>query len=267
MYSGRILRLENALRRVLELGQLQLHYQRTLSLQDKVRIIGVEILLLWNSEFGAISPAEFIPVTENSGQIIQIGEWVLRTPVAQLKTWLDQGMQPFVMAVNISAMQFCQTDLPDLVLQILEEAQLPTLYLELELTESVVMGNPLATIDIMANFHARGIPLAIDDFGRCYSSLSYLKLFKIHKLKIDWSFVCHLAENSEDQVIVSAVIDLSDNIGFQTIAEVVETAEQLAYLQSKDCNEIQGYYFSKPLPAEQFEVFVLNQSKPCSANE
>jgi diguanylate cyclase (GGDEF)-like protein/PAS domain S-box-containing protein len=267
LHSARILQLENALRRALELGQLQLHYQPQLSLQDEGRIIGVEALLRWNSDFGAISPAEFIPIAENSGQIIQIGEWVLRTAVAQLKTWLDQGMKPFVMAVNISSMQFCQANLPDLVLQILEEAQLPTRYLELELTESVAMRNPLAAIDIMANFHARGIRLAIDDFGTGYSSLSYLKLFKIHKLKIDQSFVRHLAENSEDQAIVSAVINLSHNLGFQTIAEGVETAEQLAYLQSQDCDEIQGYYFSRPLPAEQFEAFVLNQSKPCSANE
>jgi diguanylate cyclase (GGDEF)-like protein len=258
VHSARILQLENALRRALELGQLQLHYQPQLSLQDEGRITGAEALLSWNSEFGAISPAEFIPIAENSGQIIQIGEWVLRTAVAQLKTWLDQGMQPFVMAVNISAMQFRQANLPDLVLQILEEAQLPTQYLELELTESVAMGNPLAAIDIMADFHARGIRLAIDDFGTGYSSLSYLKLFKIHKLKIDRSFICHLAENSEDQAIFSAVIDLSHNLGFQTIAEGVETAEQLAYLQSQDCDEIQGYYFSKPLPAEQFEAFVLN---------
>lgn len=266
-HSARILQLENALRRALELGQLQLYYQPQLSLQDEGRIIGVEALLRWNSDFGLISPAEFIPIAENSGQIIQIGEWVLRTAVAQLKTWLDQGMQPFVMAVNISAMQFRQADLPDLVLHILEEAQLPTQYLELELTESVAMGNPLAAIDIMANFHARGIRLAIDDFGTGYSSLSYLKSFKIHKLKIDQSFVRHLVENTEDQAIVNAVIDLSHNLGFITIAEGVETAAQLAYLQAQDCDQIQGYYFSKPLPAEQFEAFVRNQSKPCSANE
>jgi diguanylate cyclase (GGDEF)-like protein/PAS domain S-box-containing protein len=212
VHSARILQLENALRRALELGQLQLHYQPQLSLQDEGRIIGVEALLRWNSEFGAISPAEFIPIAENSGQIIEIGEWVLRTAVAQLKTWLDQGMQPFVMAVNISALQFRQANLPDLVLQILEEAQLPTQYLELELTESVAMGNPLAAIEIMANFHARGIRLAIDDFGTGYSSLSYLKSFKIHKLKIDQSFVRYLAENLEDQAIVNAVIDLSHNL-------------------------------------------------------
>jgi|GEM_PF-3187655 len=267
LHSARILQLENALRRALELGQFQLHYQPQLSLQDKGRIIGVEALLRWNSEFGAISPAEFIPIAENSGQIIEIGEWVLRTAVAQLKTWLDQGVQPFVMAVNISALQFRQANLPDVVLQILEESRLPTQYLELELTESVAMGNPLAAIEIMANFHARGIRLAIDDFGTGYSSLSYLKSFKIHKLKIDQSFVRYLAENSEDQAIVNAVIDLSHHLGFITIAEGVETAAQLAYLQAHDCDQIQGYYFSKPLTAEQFEAFVLNQSKPCSANE
>jgi diguanylate cyclase (GGDEF)-like protein len=260
-HAARTLQLENALRRAIELGQLQLHYQPQLSLQDG-RIIGAEALLRWYSDFGMISPAEFIPIAENSGQIIEIGEWVLRTAIAQLKTWLDQGVPPFVMAVNISAGQFRQANLPDLVIQLLEEAGLPTQYLELELTESVAMDNPLAAIAIMNNFHAHGIRLAIDDFGTGYSSLSYLKSFKIHKIKIDRSFVEHLTETTEDQAIINAVIDLSRNLGFQTIAEGVETVEQLAYLQNQGCNEIQGYYFSKPLPAEQFAAFVNNSLIP-----
>jgi EAL domain-containing protein (putative c-di-GMP-specific phosphodiesterase class I) len=231
-----------------------------LSLQDG-RIVGAEALLRWHSEFGPISPVEFIPIAENSGQIIQIGEWVLRTAITQLKTWLDQGVTPFVMAVNISAVQFRLANLPDLVSDILEQVQLPAQYLELELTESVAMNNPQAAIEVMNNFHARGIRLAIDDFGTGYSSLSYLKSFKIHKLKIDRSFVSNLHETPEDQAIINAVIDLSRNLGFQTIAEGVETIEQLDYLRKQGCNEIQGYYFSKPLPAEQFLAFVRKNHK------
>jgi EAL domain-containing protein (putative c-di-GMP-specific phosphodiesterase class I) len=165
-------------------------------------------------------------------------------------------MSPMVMAVNISAAQFRQTNLPDLVLQMLEEANLPSQYLELELTESVAMSNPAAAIAIMNNFHERGIRLAIDDFGTGHSSLSYLKCFKIHKIKIDQSFVRNLAETPEDQAIINAVIDLSHNLGFQIIAEGVETSWQLEYLRKQDCDEVQGYFFSKPLPAEQFVAFV-----------
>jgi diguanylate cyclase (GGDEF)-like protein/PAS domain S-box-containing protein len=261
VHSARILQLENALRQAIELGQLQLHYQPQLSLQDG-SVIGAEALLRWYPDFGMVSPAEFIPIAENSGQIIQIGEWVLRTAISQLKCWLDQGVPPFVMAVNISAAQFRQVNLPDLVIHLLEEAQLPTQYLELELTESVAMKNPAAAIAIMNNFHARGICLAIDDFGTGYSSLSYLKSFKIHKLKIDQSFVRNLTETPADQAIVSAVIDLSRNLGFKTIAEGVETIEQLTYLQNKGCDQIQGYYFSKPLPAEQFLAFIQEMPDP-----
>jgi diguanylate cyclase (GGDEF)-like protein/PAS domain S-box-containing protein len=255
VHATRNLQLETALRRAIELGQLQLHYQPQLSLQDG-HIIGAEALLRWYSDFGLISPAEFIPIAENSGQIIEIGEWVLRTAILQLKTWLDSGMSPIVMAVNISAAQFRQTNLPDLVLQMLEEANLPSQYLELELTESVAMSNPAAAIAIMNNFHERGIRLAIDDFGTGHSSLSYLKCFKIHKIKIDQSFVRNLAETPEDQAIINAVIDLSHNLGFQIIAEGVETSWQLEYLRKQDCDEVQGYFFSKPLPAEQFVAFV-----------
>ena len=258
--SSRVLQLENALRRAIERDQLQLVYQPQLSLQDG-SIIGVEALLRWHSEFGLISPTEFIPIAESTGQIIQIGEWVLRTAVAQLKIWQEQGIKPFVMAVNISAVQFRQANLPDVVSQILREAQLPSQYLELELTESVAMDNPLTAITIMHNFHAHGIRLAIDDFGTGYSSLSYLKSFRVHKLKIDQSFIRNLDEHLEDQAIISAVINLSHSLGFQIIAEGVETQEQLSYLHAQQCDEIQGYYFSKPLSAEQFVAFIKAKSE------
>ena len=254
--SARSLQLENALRRALERDELFLHYQPQVSLQDG-RIIGAEALLRWqHSELGMVSPAEFIPIAESSGQILQIGEWVLRTAVKQLKTWMDEGMEPMVIAVNLSAVQFRHASLPKLITQILDEAQLPPQYLELELTEGVTMDNPLAAIAVMDNLHERGIRMSIDDFGTGYSSLNYLKKFKVYKLKIDQSFVRDISEDPEDKAIVSAIINMASSLGMQTIAEGVETAAQLAYLRLQGCDEVQGYYFSKPLAVAQFEMFV-----------
>ncbi len=254
--SSRSLQLENALRRALERGELSLHYQPQVSLQDG-RIIGAEALLRWqHPELGMVSPAEFIPVAESSGQILKIGEWVLRTAVQQLKTWMDGGLEPMVIAVNLSAVQFRHASLPELVTQILEEVKLPPQYLELELTEGVTMDDPLAAIAVMDDLHERGIRMSIDDFGSGYSSLNYLKKFKVYKLKIDQSFVRDISEDPEDKAIVSAIINMASSLGMQTIAEGVETAGQLAFLRLQGCDEVQGYYFSKPLPAGQFEAFV-----------
>jgi diguanylate cyclase (GGDEF)-like protein/PAS domain S-box-containing protein len=254
--SARTLQLENALRHALERGQLQLHYQPQMSLQDG-RIIGAEALLRWqHPELGLISPAEFIPIAEDSGQILQIGEWVLRSALNQLKTWIDSGLAPMTMAVNLSAVQFRHLSLPDLVARILDEIQLPPQLLELELTEGVAMDDPLAAIAVMDVMHERGIRMSIDDFGTGYSSLSYLKRFQIYKLKIDQSFVRDITEDPEDKAIVGAIISLASSLGMLTIAEGVETEGQLAFLREKGCNEVQGYHFSKALAAEQFEQFV-----------
>jgi len=259
--TDRTLLLENALRRALERDQLRLHYQPQLSLQDG-RVIGAEALLRWqHPEFGAVSPGEFIPVAEASGQIVQIGEWVLRSAVHQLKAWMDSGLAPMTIAVNLSAVQFRHTHLPELVTQILDEVQLPPQYLELELTEGVAMHDPQGAIAVMNNLHERGIRMSIDDFGTGYSSLSYLKKFKVYKLKIDQSFVRDISEDPEDKAIVAAIISMANSLGMQTIAEGVETPEQLAFLRLQGCNEIQGYYFSRPLPAEQFEAFVCGRSE------
>lgn len=259
-YTRRILELENGLRRAIERGELQLHYQPQFSLHTK-KIIGAEALLRWQSpELGAISPIEFIPIAENSGQIIAIGEWVLRTAITQLKSWLDQGLIDFTMAVNISVFQFKQMNLLDKVNAMLAEFDVPAYSLELELTESMAMNDPLVAIDIMNNFYNQGIRLAIDDFGTGYSSLSYLKHFKVHKLKIDRSFVRHLVNNSEDIAIINAVVNLAHSLGFRVIAEGVETIEQLECLQEQNCDEIQGYYFSKPLTSEQFEKFMKHNA-------
>lgn len=254
--SDRTLQLENALRRVLEFGQLQLHFQPQISLEGG-GVVGVEALLRWqHPEMGAVGPSDFIPVAEDSGLILPIGEWVLRTAVRQMKAWMDAGLSPQVMAVNLSAVQFRQVRLPDLVSQILDEFELPPHCLELELTESVAMDNPLTAIAVINELHARGIRMSIDDFGTGYSSLSYLKRFKVSKLKIDQSFVRDISTDPDDAAIVEAIIGLSRSLGLQTIAEGVETAEQLDFLRSKGCQEVQGYYYARPMAAGPFEAFV-----------
>lgn len=256
--SERNLKLANALRHALVRNEFQVHYQPQLSLQDG-RIVGAEALLRWrHPELGMISPAEFIPIAENNGQIIQIGEWVLRTATQQLKDWMDEGLSPMMMAVNLSAVQFRQKDLSKLITRILDDVALPYQYLELELTEAATMDNPLAAIAVMDKLHEHGIRLSIDDFGTGYSSLSYLKQFNVYKLKIDQSFVRDISNDQDDKAIVTAIINMASSLGMQTIAEGVETAGQLAFLRKQGCNEVQGYYFSKPLTKEEFETFAKN---------
>ena len=254
--SMRRLKLENALRKALERDQLRLDYQPQVSLATG-HIIGAEALLRWqHPEFGAVSPAEFIPIAEDSGLILPIGEWVLRTAVSQMKSWIDSGLVPMIMSVNLSAVQFRHENLPERITQILDEVKLSPQYLELELTEGVTMDDPLGAISIMDNLHERGIRMSIDDFGTGYSSLSYLKRFKVYKLKIDQSFVRDITDDQEDKAIVSAIISLASSLGLQTIAEGVETEGQLAFLHRQGCGEAQGYYFSKPLATNEFEKFV-----------
>lgn len=258
--SERTLYLENALRKAIDANQLQLFYQPQLAL-DNQRIVGVEALIRWrHPELGLISPADFIPIAEDIGLILPIGEWVLRTAVKQMRAWLDAGLPPFVMAVNISAVQFRQIDLASLITRILHEYSLPSVFLELELTESVTMEDPEAAARMIDELHTHGIHVSIDDFGTGYSSLSYLKRFKVYKLKIDQSFVRDLSHNPDDAAIVDAIIGLSHSLGLQTLAEGVETKEQMDYLRDKGCNEIQGYLIAKPMPAEEFTKFVLNQA-------
>lgn len=257
--STRNLQLSNALYHALERNELYLVYQPQVSLKSG-HIVGAEALLRWeHPEFGVVSPAEFIPIAENNGLILPIGEWVMRTAVHQLKEWINSGIPPLIMAVNLSAVQFRHANLPNLVTRILDEAGLPPEYLELELTEGVAMHNPQAAINTMSNLHGRGIRMSIDDFGTGYSSLSYLKQFKIYKLKIDQSFVRDISIDSEDKAIVDAIIHMAHSLGLHTIAEGVETIEQLRYLRDQGCDEVQGYYYSKPLRAEEFETMYRNE--------
>ncbi|WP_298211332.1 bifunctional diguanylate cyclase/phosphodiesterase [Acidovorax sp.] len=254
--SVRALQLENALRRALERDQLRLHYQPQMSLTTGT-VRSVEALLRWqHPELGNISPAEFIPIAEDSGQILQIGEWVLRTALAQLKAWRTGGFPELSMAVNLSAIQFRQPRLPELVSRILAEFDLPPDSLELELTEGVAVDDPHAAVATMDQLHARGVRMSMDDFGTGYSSLSQLKRFQIFKLKIDQSFVRDLGNDNNDRAIVSAIIRMAQALGIRTTAEGVETEDQRAFLHSQGCDEAQGYHFSTPLPAAEAEAFM-----------
>ena len=255
-YSDRSLQLGNALRRALERNQLTLHYQPQIDIQSG-QTVGAEALLRWyHPELGHVSPAEFIPIAESSGLILPIGEWVIRTALKQLSTWIENGMTPITMAVNLSSVQFRHADLPALVSRALLDAGLPAHNLELELTEGVAMTNPLSAIAVMDNLHNRGVRMSIDDFGTGYSSLSYLKRFQVYKLKIDQSFVRDITDDPDDKAIVGAIISMASSLGMQTIAEGVETEGQLEFLRARGCTEVQGYYFSRPLPADAFEAFV-----------
>jgi diguanylate cyclase (GGDEF)-like protein/PAS domain S-box-containing protein len=257
--SERALTLENALRRALERDQLRLHYQPQISVTTG-RVIGAEALLRWSHpELGMVSPAEFIPVAESSGIILPIGEWVLRTATRQLRTWIDAGIEPFTMAVNLSSVQFRYADLPTLITSILNEVALPAHLLELELTEGVAMTDPVGAIEVMNDLHQRGVRMSIDDFGTGYSSLSYLKKFQVYKVKIDQSFVQDITDDADDRAIVGAIISMASSLGMQTIAEGVETQGQLDFLQEKGCTEVQGYFFSRPVPPEQFVAFLRSQ--------
>lgn len=254
--SARILSLENALRHANARGELSLHYQPQISLRDS-KIVGVEALLRWNHpEFGMISPAEFIPIAEESGQILLIGEWVMRTAASSMKQWMEKGFSAMSVAVNLSAVQFHHPNLSKLVSTIIDEVKLPPWYFELELTESVAAQNPDHAIKTMNELSEKGIRLSIDDFGTGYSSLSYLKRFKVYKLKIDQSFIRDISVDPEDREIVKTIISLGKNLGLRTIAEGVETKEQLNFLKENGCDEAQGYYFSKPLCVSDFEVFL-----------
>jgi diguanylate cyclase (GGDEF)-like protein/PAS domain S-box-containing protein len=255
--SDRRLALGNALRRALLHNQISLRYQPQISLESG-DIVGVEALLRWHHpQLGQVSPAEFIPIAESNGLILPIGQWVIRSAIEQLAAWMQRGMAPMIMAVNLSAIQFRHADLPQFVTQCLNDARLPAELFELELTESAAMANPQAAIATLAELARRGIRLSIDDFGTGHSSLSYLKRFAVYKLKIDQAFVHDITDNPDDKAIVGAIISMAHSLGIQTIAEGVETEAQLDYLRQEGCNEVQGYLFSKPMTADAFESYIL----------
>ncbi len=250
------LSLESGLRMALERNEFLLHYQPQVDLASG-RVIGCEALIRWkHPEYGMVSPARFIPVAEESGLIIEIGEWVLREACRQLRAWQDAGHTSLVMAVNMSALQFRKPGLEEVVLKALNDAGVLAQSLELELTESILMHGIDTTLATLQKFAALGLQLSIDDFGTGYSSLSYLKRFPIHKLKIDQSFVRDIATDVNDAAIVRTIVLMAHSLNLRVIAEGVETNEQQAFLREAGCDEIQGYLFSRPLPAEGFEALL-----------
>jgi diguanylate cyclase (GGDEF)-like protein len=248
--ATRRLELETSLRRAIQNEEFLLHYQPRVSI-DSLDITGVEALVRWqHPQLGLVSPSEFIPLAEDTGLIVPIGEWVLRTACLQARRWRDEGFAPLKIAVNISARQFHDRDLSETVIRILDETGLPPKYLELELTESSIMQSAEFALDVLTRLKSMGINISIDDFGTGFSSLASLKRLPIDALKIDQSFVRDATADSDDAALVMAIITLGHNLRLQVIAEGVETEDQLKLLQLLRCDEIQGYFFSKPLPAE-----------------
>jgi len=244
--------LENDLRHALERGEFTLHYQPQLDLKTG-GIIGFEALVRWlHPQRGMVVPSQFIPAAEETGLIGPIGEWVLREACSQARVWHLAGHQQLQVSVNCSAQQFQHEGLVETVGRILRETGLPANRLDLEITESVIIQRSEEVIARFQAFDDMGVRISIDDFGTGYSSLSYLKRFAIHQLKIDQSFVRDISSDPDDAAIVSAIIAISHSLGLNVVAEGVETAEQLAFLRSLGCDAAQGYYFSKPLSAEEF---------------
>ncbi|MFA7318697.1 MAG: EAL domain-containing protein [Sulfuricella sp.] len=255
------LSLETSLRRAVDNGELLLYYQPQVNLHSG-EIIGAEALIRWqHPEMGLVSPAKFIPLAEESGLIFPIGEWVMRTACAQIKVWQDAGVMTPTVAVNLSAHQFRQRQLVKMTTGVLLDTGIDGRYLELEMTESAVMEDADRVIRILRELKEAGTSISIDDFGTGYSSLSYLKQFAIDKLKVDQSFVREITRDPSDAAIVVAIITMAHSLGLNVIAEGVETEGQLEYLRSHGCDEIQGYFFSRPVPVSDFEQMLRSGRK------
>ncbi len=257
------LNLETELRRAIEREEFVLYYQPKVDMES-AKIVGMEALLRWESpERGLVTPGEFIPLLEETGLILMVGEWVLRAACKQARAWQAEELPNVHIAVNLSTLQFRQPDFAGLILGVLDENGLDPAMgeIELELTESLLMSNVGVAIDTLNKLHDAGIRFSIDDFGTGYSSLSYLKRFPISSLKIDQSFVRNLSSDREDEAIVSAIVALGHSLGLNIIAEGVETIAQLAQLRQMGCNEIQGYLFSRPVMATEMTYLLKNDAR------
>lgn len=258
---GRRVVLESDLRRALDRREFVVHYQPQVNI-DTGQVVGMEALVRWqHPERGVVLPADFIGVAEETGLIVQLGEWVLRSACSQLKAWQQLGLPPVRVAVNLSARQFQLRDLKNIVALALEETGLDPHCLHLEITESVAMQDAEYTISLLRELREMGVQIAIDDFGTGHSSLSYLTRFPIDVLKIDRSFVTDLTTDPNDAAIASTIIAMAHNLNLKVIAEGVETKEQLAILWQHQCDEMQGYLFSKPVPAEEAETILRRHQR------
>jgi diguanylate cyclase (GGDEF)-like protein/PAS domain S-box-containing protein len=253
------LAVESRLRTAVTDQQLMLAYQPQINLLTG-RTIGVEALVRWNDPLrGIVEPASFIPIAEETRLILPLGEWVLRTACRQMKEWQDRGAGPLRIGVNLSARQFQQHDLVDMVRSALDESSLGASSLDLEITETTAMQNAEVTVETLHALRALGVGISIDDFGMGYSSLNYLKRFPLNAVKIDRAFVNDITSNNGDAAIVSAVIGMARSLRLRVVAEGVETAEQFAFLRSRDCDEAQGYYFSRPIPTDEMTRMLVDR--------
>lgn len=257
--TARAMQLSNELRFAIERGELWLAYQPQVATATGA-VVGAEALLRWqHPELGAVPPAEFIPLAERNGLILPIGAWVLREVVQQLRAWLDAGVTPPRIAVNLSALQFSQSDLEDQIGALLLDARVPAELLEVELTETATMERPEEARRTVEQLRQLGVSFAIDDFGTGYASLSNLSLVKAHKLKIDASFIRDLSTDPDSRAIVTATLTMARAMGMRTLAEGVERQEERVFLEQHGCDLIQGYLFSKPLPPADFRAYLTKQ--------
>jgi len=256
--------LGGGLRRAIENQEFELYYQPKVRLSDQFTV-GAEALIRWqHPELGMISPDRFIPIAEETGLILPLGEWVIRTACQQLQKWREQGHPEISLSVNLSGRQFMQTDLVNMVQQVLKETGVNPKNLELELTESMLMADADQTIEKLHSFRALGLSLSIDDFGTGYSSLAYLKKFPIQTLKIDRSFVRDLGSNSDDNAIVKATIAMASSLNLKVIAEGVENNSQLNVLKGYNCEEVQGFFFARPMSSKDFSLYMKNEASNTS---
>jgi EAL domain-containing protein (putative c-di-GMP-specific phosphodiesterase class I) len=248
--------LENHLRKALEREEFILYYQPQFDIAT-TEILGVEALIRWrHPDLGMVSPAEFIPLAEETGLIIQIDEWVLKTACAQNKAWQEAGLPPIIMAVNLSGQNFIRKNLLGIIDKIIDDTGLDPRYLELELTESVLMKNAKETASTLRVLKDMGLHISIDDFGTGYSSLSYLKRFPLNTLKIDQSFIREITSDPDNAAITTAIIAMAHSLKLRVVAEGVETEEQLAFLLDHGCQAMQGFLYSRPLPAAEVVQFI-----------
>jgi diguanylate cyclase (GGDEF)-like protein len=248
--------IETNLRQALRRKELFLHYQAKLDFKSNT-IIGVEALLRWNSpSLGLLPPMQFIPIAEETGLIIPIGKWVLKTACIQNVAWQKKGLPPICMAVNLSLRQLMDEELLDNIKSALKDSGMAPNMLELEITESMIMHNPENTIEILSKIKELGVRLAIDDFGTGYSSLAQIKNFPVDTLKVDRSFIRNIPDDSEDKAITEAIIAMGKTLSLTVIAEGVETQEQIDFLREHACDQMQGYYLSKPISSDNFAEFL-----------
>ncbi len=244
--------MENDLRKAIERNEFMLYYQPKVAVKNQ-KIVGAEALLRWkHPESGIVSPMDFIPVAEETGLILPIGEWVIRTACSQNKEWQKSGFEPMSIAVNLSNRQFEQPNLLDMIVRILKDIDMATKYVELEITESTLMKSPDTAISILNELKDIGITISIDDFGTGYSSLEYLKRIPLNALKVAYPFIKNILTSADDAAITKTIITLAHSMNLNVIAEGVETEQQLKFLQELGCDEVQGYLFSRPLPADEF---------------